>query len=76
MPYKKPCGESNRVSVGTPGADYTTNDECLSAMKRAGGGGGSALPANKRNPSAYLGRNRVRRDGVEKGEKHLSRVEA
>ena len=38
MPYKKPCGESNRVPVGTPGADYTTNDECLSAMKRAGGG--------------------------------------
>jgi hypothetical protein len=26
--------------------------------------------ANTRNPSAYLGRNRVRRDGVEKGEKH------
>ena len=30
-----------------------------------------ALRANTRNhPSAYLGRNRVRRDGVEKGEKH------
>ena len=65
MPYKKPCGESNRVPVGTPGADYTTNDECLSAMKRAGGGG-SALRANTRKPSAYLGKNRVRRGGVEK----------
>ena len=30
----------------------------------------ATLPANTRNPSAYLGRNRVRRDGVEKGEKH------
>jgi hypothetical protein len=36
MPYKKPCGESNRGPLGTPGYDYETNDDCLSAMKRGG----------------------------------------
>lgn len=49
MPYKKPCGENNRVPAGTEGADYNTNDDCLSAMKRGGGG---KRPSRKYKKSA------------------------
>ena len=73
MPYQPPdCDTAVPRNNSMGSGQYNSPAECHRANGNAKPNGGGAVPAvalraNTRNPpSAYLGRNRVPRDGVEK----------